>query len=185
MKYRWLVVLLIFGAIGATVWLALPQGQATTAKVGLPPSGFVLPDLQGELHGMPAGEVVLLNFWATWCPPCRQEIPSMIELHEKYKAQGLKIVAVSVDQRREDLASFVREYQMPFQVLHDADASVSHQLGVFRYPETFLIDQQGKIRFHHIGAVDWMSAPVLDTVESILNESTSGVAGGESQPGNS
>lgn len=109
----------------------------------------------------------------------------MTELHNRYASSGLNVVAVSVDQRREDLASFVSEYNMPFKVLHDGTTYVSQQFGVFRFPETFLIDRQGKIRYHLVGAVDWMSQPVLDTVEKMLNESASGVVSGESQPGNS
>ena len=169
MKYRWLVVLLIMAVIGTTVWLGLPKPEASV-KISEASTGFVLPDLQGNMQSLPVGEVVLLNFWATWCPPCRKEIPSMIELHEKFAAQGLKVVAVSVDQSRDHLSSFVREQKMPFQVLHDADSAVSHGYGVFRYPESFLIDKQGKVRYHLLGAVEWMSEPLQKTIEGMLAE---------------
>jgi len=185
MKYRWLLVLGIVAAMGTIVWLALPQATATV-KQGPELAALQLPDLQGNLQGIiPTGEVVLLNFWATWCPPCRKEIPSMTELHNKYATNGLKIVAVSVDKHRDDLASFVSEYDMPFKVLHDGTTYVSQQFGVFRFPETFLIGRDGKIRYHMVGAIDWMSAPVLDTVEKMLNEPASGVVSGDSQPGSS
>ncbi|OIO70792.1 MAG: thioredoxin family protein [Zetaproteobacteria bacterium CG1_02_53_45] len=185
MKYRWLLVLAIVTGMGTIVWLALPQATETVER-NRDLAALQLPDLQGHMQGIiPQGEVVLLNFWATWCPPCRKEIPSMTELYKRYAASGLKVVAVSVDQRREDLASFVSEYNMPFQVLHDGTTYVSQQFGVFRFPETFLIDRDGKIRYHLVGAVDWMSQPVLDTVEQMLNESASGVVSGEKQPGNS
>ena len=169
MKSRWLVVLLIMGLIGTTVWLGLPQAPAAV-RISEAGAGFKLPDLQGVMQTLPEGEVVLLNFWATWCPPCRKEIPSMVELHEKYAAQGLKVVAVSVDQNRDHLSGFVREQQMPFQVLHDADSLVSQGYGVFRYPESFLIDKQGKVRYHLLGAVDWMSEPLMKTIEGMLAE---------------
>lgn len=169
MKYRWLLVLLIMGVIGSTVWLGLPKPPAAV-RISEASTGFKLPDLQGAMQSLPEGDVILLNFWATWCPPCRKEIPSMVELHEKFSAQGLKVVAVSVDQSRDHLSSFVREHQMPFQVLHDADSLVSQGYGVFRFPESFLIDKQGKVRYHLLGAVDWMSPPLMKTIEGMLAE---------------
>lgn len=100
----------------------------------------------------------------------------MAALYRKYEKLGLKVVAVSVDRNRDDLTGFVREYQMPFLVLHDADSEISHQYGVFRYPESFLIDRDGTVRSHLIGAVDWMSPPVLKLVEGMLNEPRTGGA---------
>jgi len=182
MRCRWLLVLGIMSGMAAIVWMALPQ-TSTTPKQGSGVSSFTLPDLQGNMQGLPQGDVVLLNFWATWCPPCRKEIPSMIALHDRYAADGLKIVAVSVDQRLEDLARFVGEYDMPFQVLHDGNGTVSQQFGVFRFPETFLIDRQGKVRYHLIGAVDWMSEDILKTIELMLNED--GDVSGDIQSGGS
>ncbi len=169
MNYRWLFLLLIVGIIGTTVWLGLPKAPAAV-RISEAGAEFKLPGLQGSMHGLPRGEVTLLNFWATWCPPCRKEIPSMTELHRKFKDRGLKIVAVSVDKSREHLASFVREQGMPFQVLHDADSAVSHAYGVYRYPESFLIDKRGKVRYHLLGAVEWMSPPLLDTIDDMLAE---------------
>ncbi|GAV19572.1 cytochrome c biogenesis protein CcmG, thiol:disulfide interchange protein DsbE [Mariprofundus micogutta] len=186
MKYRWLLVLGIVAGMGAIVWLALPKATTAAMKQGPQLAALQLPDLKGQLHGIiPKGEVVLLNFWATWCPPCRKEIPSMAELHNRYAGKGLKIIAVSVDKHRDDLITFVNEHDMPFQVLHDGTTYVSQQFGVFRFPESFLIGKDGKIRHHLIGAVDWESQPVLDSVEQMLSEPFSGVVSGESQPDNS
>lgn len=170
MILRWLLILgLLFGA-GAAVWANLPKVQGELQQ-GDRPLAFQLPDLQGKLQGLPKqGDVVLLNFWATWCPPCRSEIPSMAALQRTYAEAGLKVVAISVDQYRDDLISFVAEYKLPFQVLHDANSDVSRRYGVFRYPETFLIDRQGKVRAHLIGAVDWMSKPLQARIQAMLSE---------------
>ncbi|MDX8404986.1 MAG: TlpA disulfide reductase family protein [Mariprofundus sp.] len=167
MTLRWLFLLLVLGGAGGLIWQTLPEAPAKveTGSTYIP---FSLPDLSGQMQPLPKGEVVLLNFWATWCPPCRQEIPSMVKLHEQLSAKGLKIVAVSVDQRLDDLKTFVTEYKMPFQVLHDADAAISGQYGVFRYPESFLIDRNGVVQQHFIGAVDWMRAPIRSAIESML-----------------
>ncbi len=178
MLIRWLAVIGIIIVVGAGAWFGLPEAKKRVS-VGDVATPFTLPDLEGKMHGLPEGEVVLLNFWATWCPPCRKEMPSMATLHRKYAEKGLKVVAVSVDRDANDLSAFVREYELPFQVLHDADSSVSHSYAVFRYPETFLIDRQGKVRYYFSGAVEWMSESVTKKVEGLLNESGVNKSGAE------
>jgi len=169
MTLRWLIVLAVLGGLGGLLWQLLPEVPAV-ADAGSQAEPFKLPDLAGELQQLPEGAVILLNFWATWCPPCRHEIPSMITMHEQLAPKGLKIVAVSVDHELSDLQSFVSEYKMPFQVLHDGNSVVAQRYGVFRFPETFLIDRHGVIQKHYIGAVDWASRPVRATIESLLSE---------------
>lgn len=163
------MILAVFTGIGGAVWFALPDAPASV-NPGDIMTEFSLPDVDGTMHSLPKGEVVLLNFWATWCPPCRKEIPSMAVLHDKYAAQGLKVIAVSVDKERRNLKAFMREYSLPFQVLHDADSTVAHGYGVFRYPESFLIDRNGKVLFHLIGAKDWMSESITQTIEGMLKQ---------------
>lgn len=169
MAKRWLLALSVFVGLVAAFWFALPEAPASVRQ-GDVAKAFSLPDINGVTSSLPSGEVILLNFWATWCPPCREEIPSLAALHRKFADRGLKVMAVSVDKNHDDLTGFVHENQMPFEVLNDADSHVSHQYGVYRYPESFLIDRDGTVRYHLIGAVDWMSAPVLQTVEGMLNE---------------
>jgi len=169
MLTRWLTVAGIVLLVGIGAWLGLPEAKRSVSDDGKA-LAFNLPDLQGKMHGLPQGEVVLLNFWATWCPPCRKEMPSMAALHRKYADRGLKIVAISVDRDADDLAAFVREYKLPFTVLQDADSAVSHDYGVFRYPETFLIDRQGNVRYHLVGAIEWMSASIIKGIEGLVNE---------------
>lgn len=169
MIVRWFIVLAVLGMIGGAIWQTLPQAPVAVDP-GSKSVSFSLPDLKGAMRQLPEGEVVLLNFWATWCPPCRREIPSMVQLHDRLASRGLKVVSVSVDQRLDDLTGFVQEYKMPFEVLHDADSAVSHRYGVFRYPESFLIDRHGVVRQHLVGAVDWMAAPVVSAIEGMLAE---------------
>jgi len=176
MSKRWGLAIGLLLLIAGAFWFALPE-SVQPVREGDVAIDFSLPDLQGRQHSLPKGDVVLLNFWATWCPPCRQELPSMAELHRRLAARGLKVVAVSIDQNRQELEGFVRENQLPFQVLHDQDAAVSRRYGVFKYPESFLIDRQGKVRYHMIGAVDWMSAPVLRALNGLLAEGVHGERG--------
>ncbi|RMG92064.1 MAG: TlpA family protein disulfide reductase [Zetaproteobacteria bacterium] len=162
------IVVVLLAILGGTFWLSLPEVNQPV-RAGEAAVDFQLPDLQGKMHSLPKGDVVILNFWATWCPPCREEIPSMAKLHERFAAKGLRVVAVSVDQNDEDLAGFVREHQLPFEVLHDPEARVSRRYGVFKYPESFLIDRNGVVRHHLVGAVDWTSEPVVEAVEALLS----------------
>jgi len=173
MLKRWLVMGGLFGIIGVSVWYALPAAPAHVKEGDIAPL-FTLKDLHGTEQSLPRGKVLLLNFWATWCPPCRQEMPSMAALHQKLKDHGLKIVAVSVDRDQRELAGFVREYSIPFEVLHDAGTNISHRYGVFRYPESFLIDRTGRIRYHLIGAVNWTDPQVLAVIQAMLIKKTRG-----------
>jgi len=170
---RWLAAVAVMTLVGVGAWHYLP-GAPTKVKEGAVAPDFTLKDLKGATRTLPRGDVVLLNFWATWCPPCRKEMPSMVSLYERLKDHGLKVVAVSVDRELADLTGFVREYGIPFEVLHDADLSVSHRYGVYKYPETFIIDRRGKVRYHLIGAVNWMDPAVLQTLQAMLIEKPKG-----------
>jgi len=156
-------------AAGLMAWYGLPSSAKKVAEGDTAPD-YVLPDLQGQTFSIPKDSVVLLNFWATWCPPCRQEMPSMTELHHALAKRGVRVVAISVDRDPQALAAFVREYNLPFRVLHDADSNVSHRYGVYRYPESFIIDRTGTVRRHVVGAIDWMSPNVMRDIEAILAE---------------
>ncbi len=169
MLKRWLVVGGMLAIIVGVAWYALPATPLQVKEGSVAP-GFSLKDLDGVDQSLPSGKVVLLNFWATWCPPCRKEMPSMVSLYQKLKDHGLKVVAVSVDRNIDDLVGFVREYSIPFEVLHDATANISHRYGVFRYPESFLIDRSGKIRHHLIGAVNWTDPKVMNVIQFMLIE---------------
>lgn len=164
---RWLFMGTLVVVIAAVAWVGLPEAKKKVT-VGDTALDFSLLDLHGKKQALPKGEVVLLNFWATWCPPCRQEMPSMVELSKAYADKGLKVVAVSVDRDAMALNNFAKEYNLPFLVLHDKDSKISANYGVYRYPETFLIDREGHIQAHLIGAIEWMSAPVRKNIEALL-----------------
>jgi DsbE subfamily thiol:disulfide oxidoreductase len=169
MLKQWLTIGLAIGLVTAAAWNALPSSRPQISEGQAAPS-FMLKNLAGGEQGLPEGEVVLLNFWATWCPPCRQEMPSMAKLYNQLKDEGLKIIAVSVDKDINDLTAFVREYSLPFTVLHDPDARVSHDYGVYRFPETFLIGRAGTVRYHLIGAVEWTHPEVIANIRAMLAE---------------
>jgi peroxiredoxin len=172
MLKRWLTVGGILSVIIILGWFALPEPSGRVVEGDVAPA-FSLPDMDGVEQALPKGKVVLLNFWATWCPPCREEMPSMIKLHKQLQEQGLVVMAASIDKDVDKLSTFIREYSIPFQVLQDTDKSVSRQLyGVIRVPESFLIDREGKVRFHLIGAVNWTDPTVLQAINTMLAEKT-------------
>ena len=107
------------------------------------------------------GDVVLLNVWATWCLPCRTEMPSIQALHDRFAARGLKVVAVSVDNpgTQEEIRKFRDQYGLTFEILHDASGNIKRDWQTTGVPETFVIGRDGIIRKKVIAAADWDSPP--------------------------
>ena len=101
------------------------------------------------------GKVVLLNVWATWCHPCRTEIPELRAIHAKYQAQGLELIGVSVDTDGTDdaIRTFMRDFKMTFPIWRDPDERVSTQFLVVGVPATFLIDREGVLRWRKTGPI--------------------------------
>jgi cytochrome c biogenesis protein CcmG/thiol:disulfide interchange protein DsbE len=118
------------------------------------------------------GDVVLLNVWATWCAPCRAEMPSMEQLHRAYAEKGLKVVAVSIDDpnTQEGIREFAREFNLTFEVLHDPVGSIQRIYQTTGVPETIIIGRDGVIRNKMVGAVDWYSASNRKLIERLLAE---------------
>jgi peroxiredoxin len=115
------------------------------------------------------GEVVLLNIWATWCEPCRVEMPSMQQLHEELGPQGLKILAISIDEAGSDVVKdFRREYGITFRILHDPSRVVERVFQTTGVPESFVINREGVIVKKVIGAADWHSTTNRDLIRRLL-----------------
>ncbi|NBX75832.1 MAG: TlpA family protein disulfide reductase [Proteobacteria bacterium] len=114
---------------------------------------------------------LLVNFWATWCEPCIEEVPTLATLAGQLQNQSdpslPTLVTISVDEKAEAVRKFEKTLSrpLPFLVLHDPDGSFSRQLGVTKFPETFLIDSKGKILQKWIGPQDWLSLEVLQTLK--------------------
>ena len=120
------------------------------------------------------GQVLLLNVWATWCEPCRVEMPSLEALHQRMAPQGLRIVALSVDDPGADPAirDFATEYKLTFDVLHDPTSAVKVAYQTTGVPETFVIGRDGVIRKKVIGAMDWNSDANRRLITELLAERT-------------
>ena len=118
------------------------------------------------------GDVVVLNIWATWCPPCRAEMPSLERLHREFARRGLKIVAVSVDEpgTADAIRDFAKEYGLTFEILHDETKRIQRDFRTTGVPETFVIARDGIIRKKLIGADDWSSAGNRSLMAQLLAE---------------
>jgi cytochrome c biogenesis protein CcmG/thiol:disulfide interchange protein DsbE len=118
------------------------------------------------------GKVVMINVWATWCLPCRVEMPSIEALNKTYAAKGLKIVAVSIDDPGTDetIRAFIKQYGLTFEVLHDPQAKISDLYDVTGYPETFIIGKDGVIRKKLMSATDWNSPDARALMDRLLTE---------------
>jgi peroxiredoxin len=118
------------------------------------------------------GDVVLLNLWATWCVPCRVEMPEIQALHSDFGPQGLRVVAVSVDREEalEEIRGFIRDYGLTFEVLHNPTGDIQRSYQTMGVPETFVIGRDGVIRKKVMGAVRWNSEANRALVRSLLEE---------------
>jgi thiol-disulfide isomerase/thioredoxin len=173
-----LFVLGITTALMVTGWRML---RSELAPVGI---GVDAPDFEVmTLDSVPSkksladyrGKVVMINIWATWCAPCRIEMPSIEELHQAYDAKGLKILAISVDDpgTEPQIRSFVKQYGLTFEVLHDPagqEGRVSRDYQTTGYPETVIIGRDGVIRKKLLGAHNWNSAENRALIDRLLAE---------------
>ena len=118
------------------------------------------------------GQVVLLNIWATWCGPCRAEMPSIEQLHREYGPRGLKVVAVSVDDpgQQANVRKFARELGLTFEILQDPTHDIQRAYQTTGVPETFVLGKDGVIRKKIIGATDWSSPGTRALVAQLLAE---------------
>jgi peroxiredoxin len=144
----------------------LDADKQTNAKA----PDFTLRDVNGKTVSLSSlkGKVILLNFWATWCPPCKAEMPSMNKLYNEIKSKGFEIVAVSTDNALSPIKEFLVISRVDFTVLFDEKKAVSRQYKVFSMPTTFLIDRSGFIVEKYFGEYDWTDPDVRKQIEKLL-----------------
>jgi thiol-disulfide isomerase/thioredoxin len=140
------------------------------------PTDFALLDLQGQPVHLSTlrGQVVLLNFWASWCYPCRVEMPSMQALYQEHRSKGFTILAIASDTQGQAIVRpFVEQYRLTFPVLLDPDDIVGTRLGLQGLPTSYLLDRQGQIVRVELGARDWNSPAVRHLLALLLAENPS------------
>jgi cytochrome c biogenesis protein CcmG/thiol:disulfide interchange protein DsbE len=108
------------------------------------------------------GKVVVLNFWATWCPPCVEEMPSLVQMQQKMKAKGVTVLAISVDENAGAYQRFLQDHNINLLTVRDQSQKSNNLYGTFKFPETYIIDRNGVMRRKFIGPVDWNGPEIID-----------------------
>jgi peroxiredoxin len=132
--------------------------------------GLELEDLEGKVHRLSdyRGKVVLLNFWATWCEPCREEMPSMEALRSRMQGKPFVVLAVNVGEGARVARGFGEKMQLGFPLLVDRDTKTSKTWGARILPASFVLGPDGAIRYSHLGAIDWNAAEVATAIERLM-----------------
>jgi peroxiredoxin len=168
------VVVAVLAVVGALFFFG--QNSGTRMKIireGDRAPEFQLPSLDGKMVHLSSyrGKVVMVHFWATWCPPCVEELPTLERLFRAYFGKDLEILAVSVDEGGAGaVGQFMQKNRLALPVLLNPDQSVSRSYGTIKFPETYLVDRDGVVRRKVIGAVDWASPEALQIIQALLDK---------------
>jgi cytochrome c biogenesis protein CcmG, thiol:disulfide interchange protein DsbE len=158
------------GAVAVLCVFALPtyrQGEPSIA-------GRVAPDFALQLDGKPTrlqnlrGKVVLLDFWASWCPPCVSETPSLIELQNRIAGRGGMVLGVSLDDDENAYETFLKEHGVNFPTYRDTSKAIPGRYGTAMYPEAYIIGRDGRIVRKMVGPQDWTSPDILAAFDTLL-----------------
>jgi thiol-disulfide isomerase/thioredoxin len=137
----------------------------------LSPADFSAPLPDGTVRKLSElrGKVVFLNFWATWCGPCRQEMPSMDALYQRFKSQGLEILAVNCQENLEAVTAYLGAQRFSFETVLDSSGNIGGAYGINALPTTFILDREGQIISRIVGSLDWNDSRILSAFETLLN----------------
>ena len=159
------------------LWLAVADGvaaesreQTLTPMADRPTAPELnLRDLDGARHRMSdyRGKVVIVNFWATWCPPCREEMPSMQRAYEQLHREGIEMLAVNVGENEDIVFAFTADYPVEFPLLLDLDSATIQSWPVRGLPTTFVVDTQGRLAYRAIGGRAWDDPELLAQVRAL------------------
>ncbi len=130
---------------------------------------FTLKDVKGRDVSLSdfRGKVVFLNFWATWCPPCKEEIPSLKKLQVTYRKKGLVVIGIASDRSLKQIKNFLKKHALNYTVLIDSDIKITHKYKVFALPTSFLIDRRGRIVKKFIGAFQFNDKEIKEIIDSL------------------
>ncbi len=170
MSKKNLIATLLAGLIaGAALFLAVHKPQAGPVGVGDRAPDFTLPSLDSRALTLRdyRRQVVILNFWATWCPPCVEEAPSLESFAESTRGQGVTVIGVSVDQNVNELREFVSRHRLSFPIARDPDQALASRFGTYKFPETYILDRDGKVAEKIIGPIDWQDPRMLSFVHAL------------------
>jgi cytochrome c biogenesis protein CcmG/thiol:disulfide interchange protein DsbE len=165
---------MLLGSIGllgvALVWVVSGTLEQHVVNAGEKAPNFHIKTDRGREVAADnfGGKLLVLNFWATWCPPCVEETPSLEEFARELGPQGVVVLGVSVDRNESLYRKFLERYSIPFETARDPDADIPASYGTFQYPETYIIDRSGKVVEKIISNVNWMDPQFVAHVRAML-----------------
>jgi len=164
---RWLTVVAM-----SLVLVAGAHAAGFEARAATPAPELKAHDLKGAPRTLAdyRGKVVLLNFWASWCPPCLREMPSLERLRTRMAGRPLEIVALASAETQDDVTSYLAKMKLGFPVLLDPDGDNTRRWKVFALPTSFLLDAEGRVRYVLTGPTEWDEGEALKVIESLLAE---------------
>ncbi len=157
----------VLAALGYFVFDSIRE---RVANVGDTAPGFKVTTASGKAMTQKefGGRILLLNFWASWCPPCREETPSMNQMAQQLGPKGLVVLGVSVDENEAAYQRFLANERVVFDTALDPTGEISANFGTYKYPETYVIGRDGKVLRKYIGPRDWTSPDLIRDIESLL-----------------
>lgn len=167
---------LVLALVALALFLAL---EAPGPYRESPQPSEEVPNFEFELNGRPQeltdlrGRVVVLNFWATWCPPCVVEMPSLERLHQQLGPRGVVVLGISVDADAAAYEAFLKRLNIAFPNYRDPDRRISTLYGTFMYPETYIIDTEGRLVRKVIGSLEWDDPQVVSLLTGLLEKTPS------------
>ncbi|MGB9735380.1 MAG: peroxiredoxin family protein [bacterium] len=183
-----LTVLIVLGLLAFVVFHLIPQttgsssekqtsnvsqasgNNVTQSEAVSTVPGFSLKNLDGREEQLKdyTGNLILVNFWASWCGPCNEEAPSMEKMYREFRNKGLVVIGISIDHHVSQVKNFVKQYSITFPILLDTNETVASAYGITGVPETFILDRDYKLIKHIIGPLDWTSPDVTNYLTQLL-----------------
>jgi peroxiredoxin len=169
-KTEWALQLLIGLCLGALVYGILESFQEKIVAAGDRAPDFTITADNGRTVSRSefGGKLLVLNFWATWCPPCIQEMPSLDQFQKAFAGSGVVVLGVSVDRSAQAYRAFVEKTKVAFLTARDPEARISAEYGTFKYPETYIIDRAGKVVQKIIGPTNWTDPTMMNQIKALL-----------------
>jgi peroxiredoxin len=171
--HRPLLFAVLFTFMIPVTWAGESVRGHLTPMPGTPAApGFVLEDMDGQVHRLEQyrDQVVVVNFWATWCPPCRDELPSLQRLWERMRDEGVVVLGINIGEDADSIFLFTADYPVDFPLLLDEDSAVIEAWPVVGIPTTYIVDRQGRLTYRAIGAREFDEPAIRATLRGLLED---------------